>query len=1088
MSRSPNFEQRPAIEHLGGKLLSAGAGSGKTFVLIEHVKHLTRIWSSEWRGARSMNSLTDYLAERYSTLVLMTFTRLAAGEINVRLSDQIESLVTNCPMEEKEMWLAAQESLGFLTVTTIDGFFYKLVRQGYFPGLSPETPIIMYEAKRKMILESFDQWWEKNFQRIPFDYQRDASMHRKDLSESFVKIMGDPTLRTSWLDFKIEDVAPENLHFMLKPIEGICGWNAFIRRSVEIPEEAQKNKWAKMAEALNARRNPIESWADLLDWYEFCQTEVANTVHNFGKAKALVEDYFADYKEFKKSILDWGESFTHYQAHFDSRIKPWLLTLKDLVVWLDSSSDPGLGLTYGDLEYEVLRNLRDKSLAKRIARDFTYFIVDEFQDTSLVQYEALRLLTLDQSERLFCVGDPKQAIYGFRGGELAVFENLSKDLGENNNLLMSTNYRSEKAVIEFNNHLFSFLLPLGNGWKGRDPFTVKMSEQSVPESADAAGGKITELNLLLPPVVQVRPELEVKKNPTWRHKDLDLFEAQAFADLIAERLRESEQTTIAVLYRKLEPSKVLIGELIKRGIGFTSQAKVPYNQDPLSGILLALLQDELAEKNSQWASYMLTGYLSVLGFSPNPELAKVCAQFRQDLQLFGISVSFSLFLERIHLSNALPEGNLQALLELMTISQNNTETIYQRLKAKAELSWSANFRFGEKAHRVIIQSAHASKGLEYDHVFVGGSFTNGKSKPDRSWAGSFPGAALWIENPLLRDRRKTISFQFEQLIGTHKIFSEAKRLLYVACTRAKKELVLLRATAQNDELKLDDKSWSRAIELFLSQSTLARNQKIVSFENAPEIQETSSRPFFHTNNLGMVEKLREPSRLYGIAPELSATKLNSLMDCPRQFYYKNVLKLDEELVNKWFEEESPEVAVSSSQRGSEIHLALMEAVEHNMVIPLKYINHPYKTQIEWALSHLRLVKEKNSSAQFLSEKPMKFPFFGFMLSGIPDLVIRETKTQIWDYKTGRRKPETEKKYWQQLMIYAYAFWSTKLEDLQSDISLSLCYVDEKTLVERVVSWDQVNTELFSVWSKLSDLSVANTEACGHCPYQEICPR
>lgn len=119
---------------------------------------------------------------------------------------------------------------------------------------------------------------------------------------------------------------------------------------------------------------------------------------------------------------------------------------------------------------------------------------------------------------------------------------------------------------------------------------------------------------------------------------------------------------------------------------------------------------------------------------------------------------------------------------------------------------------------------------------------------------------------------------------------------------------------------------------------------------------------------------------------------------------------------------------------------------------------------------------------------MKFPFFGFMLSGIPDLVIRETKTQIWDYKTGSRKPETEKKYWQQLMIYAYAFWSTKLEDLQSDISLTLCYVDEKTLVEKVVSWDQVNTELFSVWSKLSDLSVANTEACGYCPYQEICPR
>jgi ATP-dependent helicase/nuclease subunit A len=1088
MSREPNSEQKPAIEHTGGKLLSAGAGSGKTFVLIEHVKYLTRRWAKEWREKKSLDPLKDFLAEKYSSVVLMTFTRLAAGEIHVRLSDQIEALVTRHSTDEDQIWESAKESLGFLTVTTIDGFFYKLVRLGYFPDLSPDTPIIMYESKRKMILELFDKWWENNLHKIPFDYQRDASMHRKDLSESFVKIMSDPSLRSAWLEFDPTQVSPDNLKPLIKPIEGICGWNNFISRSVEIPEEARKNKWAAMAEALNARRNPIETWDDLLDWYEFCQTEVANTTHNFGKSKALVEDYFAEYKAFKKSILEWGDNFTHYRTHFHNRIEPWLRILKEVILWLEHSLDPGTGLTYGDLEFEVLKNLKQESLCKRIAQDFTYFIVDEFQDTSLVQYEALQLLTLKKLDRLFCVGDIKQAIYGFRGGELAVFESLAEDLKPENNLLMTANYRSEKAVIEFNNHLFAFLFPLGNGWRGTDPFSVKMSTQSFPESDSESKGKITKLHLHLPPAVQVRPELQKKKNPSWRLKDLDLYEAQAFADLIALRLSESPGASIAVLYRKLEPSKLLVKELIKRGIGFTSQAKVPYNQDPLSGILLALLQDSLAEKDGRWATYMVAAYLSILGFSPNPSIENYCLQFQRDLHLYGISSSFNLFLERIHLSNALPEGNLQALLELMKISQNNIETIYQRLKAKADLSWSANFRFGEQAQRVVIQSAHASKGLEYDVVFVGGSFTNGKSKADRSWAGSFPGAALWIENPQLRERRKTISFQFEQLIGQHKLFSESKRLLYVACTRAKKELVLLQASGHEEELKLDDKSWSKAIELYLTRTTLEITEENISLADASEILETSSQPFFHSNNLGMFEKHHDANRQYGIVPELSATKLNALMDCPRQFYFKHVLKINEEELSGWGDEDTSQTPVSSSQRGSEIHLALMEAVEHNMVTPLKYVNHPYKTQIEWALSHLRLVKEKSLSTQFLCEKPMKFPFFGFMLSGIPDLVIREAKTQIWDYKTGRRKPETEKKYWQQLMIYAYAFWSTKLEDLQSDISLTLCYVDEKTLVEKVVSWDQVNTELFSVWSKLSDLSVANTEACGYCPYQEICPR
>ncbi len=1087
MSREPNREQKPAIEHKGGKLLSAGAGSGKTFVLVEHVKYLTRQWAREWREQKRIDSFQDFLAEKYSSVVLMTFTRLAAGEIHVRLSDQIDALVA-ASGEETAIWVSAKESLGFLTVTTIDGFFYKLVRLGYFPDLSPDTPIIMYEAKRKMILELFDEWWENNFARIPFDYQRDSSIHRKDLSESFVKIMSDPSLRSSWLEFDPQDASPENLHSLIAPIEGICGWNSFINRSVEIPEEAKKNKWAAMAEVLNARRNPIESWEDLLDWYEFCQTEVANTTHSFGKAKALVEDYFAEYKEFKKSILEWGENYTHYQSHFESRIKPWLIVLKEIIIWLDHSLDPGLGLTYGDLEFEVLKNLKKENVRRRIAQDFTYFIVDEFQDTSLIQYEALQLLALSHLDRLFCVGDIKQAIYGFRGGELAVFENLARDLKAENNLLMTANYRSEKAVIEFNNHLFTFLFPLGNGWKGSDPFSVKMSTQVFPHDSSDSRGKITKIDLRLPTVTQVRPEFQKKKTPTWRLKDLDLYEAQAFADVIATRLASDPSLSVAVLYRKLEPSKLLVKELIKRGIGFTSQAKVPYNQDPLSGMLLALLQDYLAQKEGKWASYMVTAYLSILGFSPSGAIEKVCRQFRQDLSLFGITTSFNLFIERIHLSNALPEGNLQALLELMTISQNNIETIYQRLKAKADLSWSANFRFGDQAQRVIIQSAHASKGLEYDVVLVGGSFTNGKTKADRSWAGSFPGAALWIENPQLRERRKTISFQFEQLIGQHKLFSESKRLLYVACTRAKKELVLIQATAPNDELKLDDKSWSKAIDLYLSHTKLNISEEVVSFLEAPEIQEVSSQPFFHTNNLGMVEKIADLSRLYGIVPELSATKLNSLMDCPRQFYYKNILKIDEEEVVSWGEEDKSQVPVSSSQRGSEIHLALMEAVEHNMVTPFKYVNHAYKEQIEWALEQLRRIKVENPSAQFLCERPMKFPFFGFMLSGIPDLVIRETKTQIWDYKTGRRKPETEKKYWQQLMIYAYAFWSTKQEAIQSEIKLTLCYVDEKIVVDKTVSWGQVNTELFSVWSKLGDLSEVNTESCTYCPYQEICPR
>jgi hypothetical protein len=165
-----------------------------------------------------------------------------------------------------------------------------------------------------------------------------------------------------------------------------------------------------------------------------------------------------------------------------------------------------------------------------------------------------------------------------------------------------------------------------------------------------------------------------------------------------------------------------------------------------------------------------------------------------------------------------------------------------------------------------------------------------------------PRVIQWIENPSLRERRKTLSFHFENLITQHKHFSESKRLLYVACTRAKRELVILRAQAHGDELKLDDKSWSKAFDVFISNSSLRPEELRVNLSGTVLKQSQGGRPFFHTNNLGMVERLIDPLKKWGVTPEVSVTKLNALLECPRQFYYKSILKLDLEEKPLWGEE------------------------------------------------------------------------------------------------------------------------------------------------------------------------------------------
>src|SRR5690606_21213487 len=117
------------------------------------------------------------------------------------------------------------------------------------------------------------------------------------------------------------------------------------------------------------------------------------------------------------------------------------------------------GFTFGDIAYYVSLGLDNKDIKTRVNNDYNYFIVDEFQDTSFLQFNIIGKLINNDFNKLFCVGDAKQAIYGFRGGELAVFEDCSVKIPRN--LKLSHNYRSLAEIIKTNNSIFDHILPIG---------------------------------------------------------------------------------------------------------------------------------------------------------------------------------------------------------------------------------------------------------------------------------------------------------------------------------------------------------------------------------------------------------------------------------------------------------------------------------------------------------------------------------------------------------------------------------------------------------------------------------------------------
>jgi ATP-dependent helicase/nuclease subunit A len=115
-------------------------------------------------------------------------------------------------------------------------------------------------------------------------------------------------------------------------------------------------------------------------------------------------------------------------------------------------------LDFTDLQLKTRDLLRDKpEIREEIQNRYDYFLVDEFQDTNLLQLEIVRLLTGNKHSkgRLFVVGDAKQSIYRFRGAQVQVVKDLEEELkGRNGQVLpLVENYRCHPAIIDMINHI-----------------------------------------------------------------------------------------------------------------------------------------------------------------------------------------------------------------------------------------------------------------------------------------------------------------------------------------------------------------------------------------------------------------------------------------------------------------------------------------------------------------------------------------------------------------------------------------------------------------------------------------------------------
>lgn len=1077
MSRTPNSEQLKAINTDKGLLLQAGAGSGKTFVIVEHVIHKITNWINGYSVNKDQD-FSKYIKDKLGTIVLMTFTVPAAGEMSIRLEERIKILMSRDD-EMAPYWQEVFRIYHAITVTTIHGFCFKLIRQGFFRDINIESRLISANVLRLFIKDFLSSWLISAIEKRRFDQSLidQVLLHRQIFIDALLSILSDSSVLCYW---------EENKTGELKHIWGelslyFAGTTTF--DYVDGLEEHRKTSWAPFLMEFQNRFNALpyneEEFKKIFLFFENLEFKIPRTPSGKTVSESIKQKFKA-VKELKDGLKKYADSFKVFW-NTPASWEEWNSIFGSIVADLIKSYRSYNFMTFTDMEYLVWKGLECNESRTRISERYQYLIVDEFQDTSKMQYEIITSVVENDLSKLYLVGDLKQAIYGFRGGEVSVFRDCLERMPESQ--ILKINYRSGRNIINFNNNFFKYLFPRPYKEGEIEDQIVPVEDQNTHENT--ADGKMTLISV----PTEVFSDGNEEEVQTFSTAHIEEIEAKAIARYL-QKNQGNGQT--AILYRKLAPSKFLIEELSKLGIGFTTQVKIQLSEDPVFALFKILIEGfmDVGGKYSIYSSLVISALLEQLNVNHVPQLENHISAFFQNSRYFGSKVAFSLFLQNIHISIPNYKDSLEVIEKVIERSGGEIEKIYQILGEMAEKSYSLKLKFGSTSEKVLLMTTHASKGLQFDKVVVAGIYTNDMTRSNSDLIGKVPMSFQWTENQYSKTKLKSPSYIWENESNKRREYHESKRLFYVACTRAENELIFVDINWGMHKLtKNSSHSWVNLLKDWYALANDEFTKFIIDEKFVLNSKSISNLPLFHSNPLGIVKKVGDDVQS-AIIPELSATRLLSLYQCPKKFYFQNICRFEEEGFELFYQEASDieeiQGPISSKVRGIKIHEQVADYIASNFTkLPAQK-----STESDGILWVGKLLTDRIGQCDFISEKLIKFNFFGHMMTAIPDLYVVDKSSQfpieVWDFKTGHRDNLKDEEYQVQLDVYVQAlsdiFW---LSD-NYQIKTVICYIDDKVVVEKTQTVAEVRASLMLLWKKALRPWEENLNHCNSCVYKSIC--
>lgn len=1125
MSKNPTPEQALAINTIKSNVsLLAGAGSGKTYVLMK----------------RFVQILRSDLSVNPTNIVAITFTRKAADEIKGRVRQAVSECVEQAQNDlERLRWQEHLQKVESAPISTIHSLCSRILRDNPVETqLDPEFTILEDFEAQDFFKETLQQYLRKNI-------KENAALRRLVQTYGINSFVNQVTA----LGDKLSELVREDN--LAEP---------YLKAKEELPA-LQQNLFAAVREVIEARealgaktkgRQTLTEAAGLLDEMQKqllapepdCSLlDASGVVKVSGKALAAELTNLKNLRQELNHVI--------LNAKGCDLVQDWLAVLQEFYVCLSARKQENNVLFNDDLDLLAIEHLqKNEALRQKYQERYKYIMVDEFQDTNERQRQLIYLLCgnkLDNTNNLFIVGDVKQSIYRFRHADVSVFNRVKEDIAQNagKNLGMKTNFRSTQSIVESCNTAFCQLMDLP-----KEEICLEHHE-----GANTGGAKVC---LLQVPYKSKDDDLGAKEDK-WQK------EAEAIAAYLQQELPKVEPqlrpgASKAILLRAMTHCEILRQTLQGYGINcVVVKGKGFYEQQEVLDIL-----NLLAALHNRYASLELAGALRSNYFGlDDATLTQLFWQTENDKPLWDVlqavgsgELQLNLQPEQQALAMqaaerlrslrqaaalmALPELFAQLWDELQpefVLSQQengpsklaNVKKLrrmaqqYCQTKQASLAEWLQNVKdlraSSSKEPAATVQAddalqimtIHNSKGLEFDLVIlpqldksVKGDTASIKYLPGKEGEQGLlgikvPDKEMQLQNSGVYELAKARDSELEE--------AESRRLLYVAMTRAQKQLLMVGTVAEE---KLPEaviglpaaKGWWQQLQAVYEADWEKRESScpwvrlLCADDLSPAVEQQGEQQQLALEPLALA-----PLPAYAACGRtcFTASALQTYLHCQRQYYYQQVLAVPE-LEQTVAGEQAHELPASVT--GSIVHKALELYNGYNaeavFAIALEeFAPGAAATQAKsmfdaYIVSDLYKALPKKQKRELEFVQPLQQELAA---EGVIDLLAfdEDDKIIIVDYKTGTPPEPDEVKlgYAYQLALYKDAAEKlypgkrvvrAELHFLQN-MSVWQLPLDKSYLQEAVELCEEISGK-----GEEDDFACICNDSCAYCHYAYLCPQ